>query len=79
MDRMNVLEYRRNNAAQVLRDNNLRAAIICNPRREDMERWLLDEAPLPGLAPFGTLNMLLVTDDAQVKPFCAAVSAVCCA
>lgn len=77
MDRMNVLEYRRNNAAQALREHNLRAALICNPRREDMERWLLDEVPLPGLAPFGTLNMLLVTDDAQVKPFSAAVNHPC--
>lgn len=77
MTDLNILEYRRNNAAQVLRANHLRAAIICNPRREDMERWLLDEAPLPGLAPFGTLNMLLVTDNAEVKPFCAAVNHPC--
>lgn len=72
-----IVEHRRQNAAAVLKEAGLRAAIICHPRRDDMERWLLDQDPLPGLPPFGMLNLLLVTDDASLEPFAADVNHPC--
>lgn len=77
MKNQKILESRRQRTADILREKGLRAALICNPRRDSMERWLLDEDPLPGLPPFGTLNILLVADDATVEAFSADVNHPC--